>query len=363
MMDPLRTTIEAIKAYELAGECDSLSAWKVRALVTAYHDQWKSAPFRVLAVEETFSLPIVNPQTGRSSRTFCQGGRFDLMVHFDARTWMVEHKSTAEEIADPGAPYWKRLAIDSQVSMYALANWQNGRKLDGTIYDVIRKPTIRPKQITKADQKTLIEARVYCGFKVDEHDIAEADGNTFSETPKLYGLRLLRDALDNPPKYFQRRPVPRLDNEILEWAKELWQVSQDIRQTEISGGHYRNSGACMNYGRPCDFLGICSGYDTPDSDKWRRRDQAHPEVDLPDDALTHSRIRCYQTCKRMHHYKYGLRLERADDETAEALLFGQLLHRALEAYYLALKGQQDEYDCDTPAANAVAGKQQETLAF
>src|SRR5437867_1704904 len=103
---------------------------------------------------------------------------------------------------------------------------------------------------------------------------------------------------------------------------------------------HRNSGACMMWGRPCEYLGLCSGYDTPDSDKWRTRDSAHPEVDLPADVLTHSRIRCYQTCKRMHHYRYDLRLERPDDETAESLVFGQLLHRALESYYNALRKEQ-----------------------
>lgn len=363
MIGPLESTIAAIEAYQAAGECDPLAAWKVRALITGYHDHWKRSQFNVLAVEETFQLPIINPQTGRSSRTYTQGGRFDLMVDFDARTWMVEHKSTSEDIGDPGSSYWRRLAIDSQVSMYALANWQSGRKLDGTIYDVIRKPTIRPKQVTKADQKKLIEAKIYCDFAVDDHDIAEADGNQFSETPKLFFLRLLRDTLDNPTKYFQRRPVPRVDNEILEWAGELWQVAQDIRQTELTGTHYRNSGACMNWGRPCEYLPICSGHDTPDSDRWRKRESAHPEIDGSEAVLTHSRIRCFQTCRRMHHLKYNLRLERADDETAEALVFGQLLHRALEAYYVGLKGQQHGNCNNALAANEVASARAQTFAF
>jgi len=360
-MNPLQATVEAIEHYAESGQCDQLAAWKVRALITGYHDRWKSAPFGVLGVEETFQLPIVNPETGRSSRTYQQGGRFDLMVNFDSRTWMVEHKTTSEEIADPSASYWRRLAIDGQVSMYALANWQSGRKLDGTIYDVIRKPTIRPKQITKADQKTMIEALIYCEFSIDEEDVAEADGNEFSETPKLYSLRLLRDCLDNPGKYYQRRPVPRLDNEMLEWAGELWQVAQDIRTTESSGAHYRNSGACMNFGRPCDYLGLCSGHDTPESDKWRKRDEAHPEVKFDANTLTHSRIRCYQTCRRMHFYKYLLRLERADDETAEALVFGQLLHRALEVYYNALKDQQHGISDSAPAASEVAGNESQIV--
>jgi hypothetical protein len=214
--EALAATVMAIDEYEAAGECDPLAAWKVRALVTGYHNYWKSAPMRVVAGEQVFSLPIINPETGRASRTFTQGGRFDLIVEFDQKTWMVEHKTCSEEIADPQAPYWRRLAIDSQVSMYALANWQGGRKLDGTIYDVIRKPTIRPKQITKADQKVIVERFQYCGCSVSSEDTLAAEANQWQETPKLYGLRLLRDTLDDPTKYFQRRPIPRLDGEILE---------------------------------------------------------------------------------------------------------------------------------------------------
>ena len=344
-----------------SAQADPLAAAKVRALLYGYHARWGTTPLSVLTIEETFELPLVNPDTGRSSRTFTQGGRFDLTVEFDGKHWLMEHKSASEEIADPAASYWRRLAIDSQVSMYALANWQDGRKLDGTIYDVIRKPSIRPKQITKADIKTLLNDRTYCGFQVADAEISESAGIDYCETPALYGLRLYRDTLDDPHRYYQRKPVPRLDGEILEWAGELWQVANDIRQTQLSGGHYRNSGACMNFGRPCDFLGICSGYDTPDSDKWRQRESAHPEVNLQSDVLTHSRIRCYQTCKRMHHYRYELRLERADDETAEALVFGQLLHRALEAYFTWMKGRQDEYGSSSPAAIEVAGDQSQTV--
>lgn len=341
---------------------DPLAVAKVRALMSGYHSRWQSQQMEVLTVEETFRLPIVNPETGRTSRTFTQGGKFDLTVAFDQKHWLMEHKSAGEEIADPSAPYWRRLAIDSQVSMYALANWQDGRKLDGTIYDVIRKPTIRPKQIAKAEQKIMLSEGTYFGFAIAQNDIADSAGIDYRETPFLYGLRLERETLDDPQRYYQRRPIPRLDGEILEWAGEMWQVALDIRQTQLSGGHYRNSGACMNYGRPCDFLGICSGYDTPDSGKWKQRESAHAEVDLPNDVLTHSRIRCYQTCRRLHHFKYDLRLERADDESAEALVFGALLHKALEAYFLFQKDNDHEHDDSAPAATEVAGVQK-ALAF
>jgi len=358
----LDAALVAIEQRQLSGECTELDAAKAAALMTGYSEKWGQVPLQVLSVDEVFRLPIVNPETGRSSRTYTQGGKFDGTAMLAGRTYLVEHKTCNEEIADPAAPYWRRLAIDSQVSMYALANWQDGRKIDGTMYDVIRKPTIRPKRIPNAEQKILREQGVYCGLSVLTEEITRCEAEAWTETPRLYGLRLLAEIRSDTNRYFQRRTVPRLDGEILEFAGEMWDVAQDIRQTQLKDRHYRNSGACMNFGRPCDFLGICSGYDTPDSDKWTRREQPHPEVDLSADVLTFSRIRCYQTCRRMHHYRYDLRLERVDEESAEALRFGQLLHEALAALFLAMKEEKDGY-CNSEPAVSEAASSTQTYAF
>jgi hypothetical protein len=55
----------------------------------------------------------------------------------------------------------------------------------------------------------------------------------------------------------------------------------------------------MLYGSPCKFLGICSGHDTPDSDRWQKKSQIHPElpadIENPKGLLTNSRIRTFQT--------------------------------------------------------------------
>lgn len=353
-MECLQATIEAIECLTKLGEADPLAAAKVIALMTGYHHalRYEHEMWQIISAEETYALPIVNPESGRTSRTFSQGGRFDLIVRKQNsdELMLVEHKSASEEIADPAAPYWKRLAIDSQVSAYALANWQLGRKVTGTLYDVIRKPTIRPKQIAKADVAKLMSERRYCGFDVSDEEIAEAAANDYRETPRLYGLRLLRDIFDEPAKYFQRRSVPRLDGDMLEFAGELWTVARDIRETQKTAAHYRNSGACMNFGRACEYLPLCCGDDTPDSDRWQVRRSAHPEVALDGDTLTHSRIRCYQTCRRKHFYRYELRLERRDDEEAEALVFGRLLHEALRIYFTSQQENQHGY-CQSTTTN------------
>jgi hypothetical protein len=220
------------------------------------------------------------------------------------------------------------------VSAYQLSAWQEGNKVCGTLYDVIRKPTIRPKQIVKKDQAEIVSLKTYYGRPVSEKAIQLVLCGVDRESGELFGLRLAADIAENPTKYFQRKVLSRLDNELAEFASELWQVADEIRETNNRGSHFKNSGACMLYGRPCEYLGICSGFDHPESDRWVKADNSHRELKAaPNSALTNSRIKTYQTCRRKAHYRYNLGLTRLESEDAESLRFGTLIHIGLEHWW------------------------------
>jgi hypothetical protein len=229
----------------------------------------------------------------------------------------------------------------------------------------------------------------YFGVKLSESAL-EGLRATERETLEAYEIRLADDCTNQRPEwYFQRRMIPRTDAELLEYAKELWGHGQDILHARREDRWPRNSGACMLYGRPCKFLAICSGYDSPDSDKWQRKQFVHNElpqvpscrcprcegekvieikpaaVGHPDDLaeyvpcpeckgegmlyssdgrdiLTNSRIRCFQTCKRKHYYEYELGIERLDEEEAESLFFGNLWHVAQAAWWRPVQSPTTE---------------------
>ncbi|HET9087162.1 MAG TPA: PD-(D/E)XK nuclease family protein, partial [Acidobacteriaceae bacterium] len=106
--------------------------------------------------------------------------------------------------------------------------------------------------------------------------------------------------------------------------------------------HPKNHLSCFNYHTPCRYLGICSGYDTPDSDKWTRQEWKHPELPglvTKDHIITNSRMNTFRECKRKHHYQYGLGLRRVDEKPSAALGFGDVWHRSLEAYFNSIKGE------------------------
>jgi ATP-dependent helicase/DNAse subunit B len=111
-----------------------------------------------------------------------------------------------------------------------------------------------------------------------------------------------------------------------------------MRDAKKNNAHFRNSGACFNYGSACEYLNLCSGCDEPDSDRWQKKPKKHPE--LPDGiggsgVLTNSRLRCFATCRRKHYYQYELGIERFDAERREALYFGSLFHEALDVWWRA----------------------------
>ena len=89
------------------------------------------------------------------------------------------------------------------------------------------------------------------------------------------------------------------------------------------------------------YLGICSGYDSPDSGKWTKKQQVHSELPIIEGdgrgVLTNSRIGCFQLCRKKHYYQYELGIERLEEEDAESLYFGTLWHSAQAAWWDAIR--------------------------
>jgi hypothetical protein len=337
----VKTPMELAFAAVNEAEADLLVKMKVCGLMVGYerrwgHDEYRSVPG---GVEQQFVTEILNPETGKASRTFKMAGKRDGVVAYQGQQkFLRELKTTSEDIS-PVSSYWAHLRIDGQVSTYYLTHWQEGEKLDGTLYDVVRKPAIKPKQIPKGSGKksdeenvgTLVEIcdkGTYYGGDVPAGTIPD------EESPYLYYLRLCHEVTVNAERYYQRKSVPRLDSDIAEFAQELWDIAKEINEAIKTGRHYRNSDACMVYGRPCEFLGICSGNEDIDCGKWVKRKSVHNELEgVGANCLTISRIRCFQTCRRKHHLYYNVGITRYDEEETEALALGKLLHLAQEVWW------------------------------
>lgn len=83
-LDVFRKTGGDLDAAKKALETEDLFVRaKEEAMLMGYAARW-GTPTGIIAVEQTFRIPLVNPETGAASRTFSLGGRVDAIVETEA---------------------------------------------------------------------------------------------------------------------------------------------------------------------------------------------------------------------------------------------------------------------------------------
>lgn len=232
---------------------------------------------------------------------------------------VVEHKTTSSDIT-PGSTYWRKLTLDTQVSQY-LGSTEG---VEGMLYDVIRKPGIKPFKATpEADRKYTKAGTLYAAQR--ERD----------ETPEEYAVRLRADISEGPNKYYARGIIVRLPSERTEAARDTWLVAGSIRESMRLDAWPRNPGSCDAYGRTCDYWAVCAGETTiQDDTRFRTAETPHEELPgivhrLP--LLSNSAMSAYRACPRKYLYSYVQR--RRPLVTPHALTFGTLIHAGLEVWW------------------------------
>ena len=272
-------------------------AQTVIAYLRVYDWRWADmdATIQTLASEEAFDCPIVNPETGKPARIFTFAGKVDRRVKLgDGRTAVMECKTTSTDI-EPESSYWKRLRVDTQIARYVLAMRHLGHPVDTVLYDVIRKPGIKPKGVPLVDDK---------GFKIvlgpDGQRAMTKDGKkpretasaaegyvlqTRPETPDEWRDRLQAELGANPERYFARREIPRTDADLDDAMRDLWDSAQMLHACEQGGRWPRNSQSCVGFGTCC-YLDLCStGWSPKDGQPIPQGfvaiDESHAELASP----------------------------------------------------------------------------------
>lgn len=258
---------------------------KLRALLGGYVARWGDEYMdQVVAVESEFRSPLINPETGAPSRTFQLGGKIDVLL----RDGLIEHKSSARDIGF-GSTYWHRLSMDGQVSTYFAGARTLGVEPRKCIYDVVKKPGIRPSQVAYVDDdgvKIVHDAngarvRTKDGKKWRQTGDAELGYVLQSriETPEEYEARLTEDIASNPDRYYQRGEVVRLETEEREHALDVWLLTQSMRETTRLGIAPKNTDACERYNSLCFLFPVCSGEASlEDQTRYQRLENVHAEL-------------------------------------------------------------------------------------
>jgi len=259
---------DALCAILAAGEPDPFEYRKAEALIAGYDARWGGEQYETLSVEQEFTAQLVNPETGSASKTWRLSGKIDAIVR-DARgrTMIVEHKTSSDDIRQ-GSDYWKLLKMDGQISIYFAGATSLGHDVEGCVYDVIGKPSIRPLKATPIESRKFTkDGALYKAQRAED------------ETPQEYSERLTADIASDPNAYFQRGEVVRLESEITEAMADVWQIAQSLRSMIVAGRAPRNPDACRRFGRVCDFFEVCVGEASlDDRTLFSQSTNLHPEL-------------------------------------------------------------------------------------
>lgn len=242
------------RKLELALDCvagsasDPFDRSRAAAMLLGYHARWQADGLEVVAVEQEFTAPMVNPHSGRASQTFKLGGKIDALVRTsDGRVWICEHKTSSEDIG-LGSDYWQRLTLDPQISIYYVGARALGFEPAGCLYDVLRKPGLRPYGATPEAERKYVK-------KTGE---LYANQHAADETPEDFFDRCVAAIGEAPDRFYQRGEIVRLEEDEKDAAADAWQTARAIRDADLTGRAPRNPDACKQYGRSCEYLPVCT---------------------------------------------------------------------------------------------------------
>lgn len=278
------------KAYETVPDTQDPFKWETERVVLAYSFMgyvWKYGgdQFETLHTEIKFDLPLIQPRTGMPlpEDEVVLVGKIDRIVRVNGRLMVVEYKSTSQDI-DSGSDFWLKLKLDTQLSTYSYAGRRMGMEVEGTYYDVWKKPGIKPKLLTQGETKKFIKEGEYCGVKftvkhgrstklcdppiVSDQVLVDGVLTTeikpgakegvfqIRETPEMFGARLLNDIYANPDKFFARKEIARTDKELVAFESELYALYQNMKSMDRTGHYWKNETQCEATFK-CDYCPIC----------------------------------------------------------------------------------------------------------
>lgn len=250
---------------------DEYTYMTLKALFNGYIARWRESDrmtYETIGTEMRFDAPLMNPETGGVSKTFHLAGKIDALAKEKAtgKVVIVEHKTTSQDIG-PGSDYWRKLPIDGQVSGYYCGAQALDHEASTCLYDVIRKPTIKPYKATPEEKR-----------KYNKDGSLSKACREFDETPDEWYERLRADIEIRPDYYYARIEISRSDNDLLEYLFDMWAVSREIADAQRMNRWSRNPQACSVYGT-CEYFGVCTGeQDIDDVTLFRTAERANEEL-------------------------------------------------------------------------------------
>jgi len=149
-----------------------------------------------------------------------------------------------------------------------------GFDVEGCIYDVIRKPSLKRLEATP------VESRKY-----KKDGSLYANQRDVDESPEEFRERFRAYVGEHLLDLFQRGEVVRAETELSDYAFDLWQTARLIREAELAERHPRNPDACRQWNRFCEYFDVCTGAASlDDATRFRKVESANEELENADPA-------------------------------------------------------------------------------
>jgi len=252
-------------------QVNRFEAMRAKILCLSYEEFWDPEEFETIATEVEFNIPLINPQTGSTSRSFRLSGKIDAIAKDRfGDVWVIEHKTTSLDIS-AGSVYWEKLFLDEQVSMYILAVKLLGYNPVGCVYDVLQKPGVKPFKATPVEKRKYTE-------KKKGQKILFKNQHARDETVEKFTERLIEMISKDPNKYFARGEITRTEKDLHDFQMQLWDTSQEMLHNERKKIFTKNSEGCFKYNRACKFFDLCCQTSNIDDERWVKKQRIHLEL-------------------------------------------------------------------------------------
>ncbi len=240
------------------------------------HGHVDDEPFEVVALEQEFSVPLIDPRSGKQIGEWKRGGKVDGIIRMrrSGKLWLMEHKTAARI----DAAYLGKLWLDFQITSYSgVAAEVYGEPLEGVLYNVTRKlpKAQRARKLPETDGEWDVRYEAAKNKKLLKRKLGETDGE--------YAERLCHSYRDG--EMFHREEILLDALSIDKVQLETAMIVEDINQARRDGTWYRNTDNCFKFYKGCEYLPLCRSHENPLLiDAHYTTKAAHSELSQPTES-------------------------------------------------------------------------------
>lgn len=227
---------------------------KVMAMLRAYLEVYPRHLGMIETEGRLGAMPLVNPSTGKFSKTFFLNGIFDGVYRLDDnRLMLYELKSTSDSLREASLV----LSQSIQPQLY-LSRLASSADFAGICIDLVKKP-IAPfkKAISRAKKKKPVEV--------------------IAEPLDDYEDRCFKSYMKRPEHFFRRLILPNDPQRIRDAQAIAWRVAQEIRDSDRYGYLACRGHNCKTTNGWCDYRALC-WFDNMEN--YQHGEYAHNELEL-----------------------------------------------------------------------------------